>query len=93
MTLEHERVDYILENFDFNKVHQVMRFLNWTWRGEGVPTVEELKSTASYLLHCCSIYLSQNPNENHYSTATGGFEVVYHEGRIRLLFILEHKSS
>jgi len=44
-----EQIDDILDNFDFDKVHKVMVFLNWKYGGS-VPTVSELKENARGLL-------------------------------------------
>lgn len=40
----------VLSNFDFEKVHKVMTFLDWTWRYDRVPDVLELRHTAERLL-------------------------------------------
>lgn len=41
----------ILDDFDFEKVHSVMNFLNWKWVNLGhVPTVADLQAEASRLL-------------------------------------------
>ena len=44
-------VEEILANFDFDKVHRVMQFLDWNWARLGeVPTVEDLRKEARRLL-------------------------------------------
>lgn len=47
-----EVVEEIMENFDFERVHAVMDFLNWTWGLDNpeVPTIQVLRSTARGLL-------------------------------------------
>lgn len=40
----------LLSKFDFEKVQRVMQFLGWTWRDEGVPTVESMRHNAGLLL-------------------------------------------
>lgn len=47
-------LDEALRQFDFDRVHQVMRLLDWKWthgdhRTATVPTVEELRETAVQL--------------------------------------------
>jgi hypothetical protein len=44
-----EMIDGIMENFEWKRVHEVMDYLNWQWRGEFV-TVAMLKDTADQLL-------------------------------------------
>jgi len=41
-----QSVSSTIDSFDFNKVHGYMTDTNWQWRGDGVPTIDELKSTA-----------------------------------------------
>ena len=65
------KIDDIMENFDFERVHKVMDMLEWRWGSakNGVPSVEELKKEAKRLLvTACS-------EKNHIST--GGFKAVF----------------
>ena len=44
-------IDDIMDNFNFEKVHKVMKFLNWTWWNletmkEYVPTIQDIRSSA-----------------------------------------------
>ncbi len=39
-------INYVIDNFDFEKVHKVMTALNWEWDGVGIPSVDELKFVA-----------------------------------------------
>lgn len=50
---ETEIIDYILEDFDFKKVHKAMKALNWKWGGEH-PEIEDLKNQAKDLLINCA---------------------------------------
>lgn len=48
-------LDDIVDNFDFAKVHKVMKALNWKWAGvkgdeDGVPTEQEIGDCAAKLL-------------------------------------------
>lgn len=68
---EQEKIHYILRNFNFEKVHDIMKSLGWNWAfcKEGTPTVEELKSEAHRLLvDAC---------EEKTYISTGGFRAVY----------------
>ena len=67
-------IDDVMDNFDFHKVHKVMKFLNWKWAFTegGVPEVWELKKEARRLLTDCLYELIKNGEDN-WSIATGGF--------------------
>ena len=49
-TREEEIIDDILDEFDFGKVQKAMELLEWTWAGQGYPTVGEMRKTARGLL-------------------------------------------
>lgn len=85
MTKE-EKIESILENFDFQKIHKVMEFLNWTWFGSGkeVPSTYKLiKRTEEYLNECYDYSLK---NKEDYGVASGGMYVTsfYEEGEVEL---------
>lgn len=48
-------VKEVIENFDFEKVHEVMKMLNWKWDGDNpgelptIPTVEKMKEVVKDL--------------------------------------------
>ena len=67
---QQEAIDYIMDTFDFDKVHNVMDFLNWQWRDEGVPDKFSIKREARRLL--------RDAIENKTSISTGGFIVSYY---------------
>lgn len=69
---EEQIIEDILDEFDFDKVHKVMEFLNWTWVSRESPnippTVGQLRKKArSLMLYCL--------NKGDQSIATGGFWV------------------
>ena len=43
-------IDFIISQFDFEKVHKMMVKVGWDWHLEGIPTVERLKERARQLL-------------------------------------------
>lgn len=48
-----ELIDEVMYNFNFNRVHKVMTFLDWTWaspKGFSIPTIDEIKEEARRLL-------------------------------------------
>lgn len=68
-----ERTQEILDNFEFHKVHDVMTYLNWHWYTVGgVPTLDDLKRTAEYLLR----EVTKHPKRGG-SISTGGFYADY----------------
>lgn len=88
---ERMKVQDIMEDFNFQKVHDVMKQLDWKWAMTkyGVPTLDELKSEAKRLLIDACV--------EHTCVATGGFRAVYEAGEspddpdpfIGLEFIIE----
>jgi len=75
-------VDDILNEFDFEKVHDTMVALDWKWYSThpSVPSIRDLKDTARHLL--ISVY---NLRKNEYQdtlpevpvqVATGGFRAI-----------------
>lgn len=92
--VEREKVESVMDQFDFDKVQSVMEDLDWKWAGTkfGVPTVEEMKREAERLL----IEAVQEET----TCSTGGFRAVYEsEGAadpdpyIGLEFILEEREG
>lgn len=69
---KNDLIDEIVESFDFDKAHQVMALLNWTWRDEGVPSVRAIKASAIRLLS--DSYESAQRNDSEFSISTGGLE-------------------
>jgi hypothetical protein len=99
MTL-HNNLPIVMDRFDFDKVHKVMTFLNWTWAGAGaVPTIDQLKSCAYELLHqAVQSYDECGSPSTGASVATGGFQAtvdVYDSGatQLTLLFYVDSCSN
>lgn len=71
--LEKAKINNILDQFNFNKVHDYMVSVNWRWAfaksKDGVPTVDELKKEAHRLLI--------NSVEEKTNISTGGFKAIY----------------
>ena len=69
---EEQIIDDILDEFDFDKVHKVMEFLDWGWtdgyRPLEVPTVGQLRIRARTLM-------KDLIGKEDGGTATGGFWV------------------
>ena len=63
----------IINNFDFLKVHLVMKSLNWVWYPKGVPTVDDITFSArerieSVIKNCL---LDANPDQEYISSSGG----------------------
>ena len=79
-----ENIDKIINNFDFEKVHEVMNFLGWEWHPlNKVPSIDELKKQARELLE----QICAEPDIHNIST--GGFEVILHRDILTLKFVIE----
>lgn len=68
--------------FEWKKVFKVMKALNWSWVGIGIPTVDIIKEHAKELAY--NTYMSE------YDTAgRGGFYCGYENGELWLDFTIE----
>jgi len=64
-------VDYVIENFDFEKVHSVMKFLNWSWHAEGVPKIQTIiLRSREMLIDTFKRSIKENKS---FTIASGGF--------------------
>lgn len=93
ITEDHQsKIDYIIDNFNFEKVALVMQTLDWGWASESgqpgltVPPVSKLKKTARHLLKS-----SIDANV----IGSGGFRADYNpeDDTFSLCFIIEEHDS
>lgn len=84
-----ETVEKVIQNFDFDKVHRVMKSMNWGWwdtsTEDGVPSIGHVVLQAKRLLD--QVYNKVSAGENNYFISTGGFEATarkYEYGEIVL---------
>ena len=89
-----ELIDEVMDNFNFNKVHKVMTFLDWNWfspKGFSIPTIDEIKEEARRLL--------VDAVTKHTTIASGGFKARFEDSPdgeepfIGLEFIIEDFSN
>jgi hypothetical protein len=68
----YETIMDCLEEFDFDRVHKVMTFLDWKYSDDkDVPTIETLRKNArKYLIEVAKQALE---SKSEYITGTGGF--------------------
>lgn len=75
-----ELINEVLDNFDFEKVHKVMTFLDWKWFSYSestmeVPSIAKLVRTAQQYLEMAYDGLEKiEHNEHSYMVGSGGFE-------------------
>jgi hypothetical protein len=84
-----EKIEQIMENFDFEKVHKVMVALDWSSvRGDRrIPSVEVLKEEARELLFRAERLICEGGGT--VTSFAGGFEAKYCSGYLSLSFIVE----
>ena len=81
----------ILENFDFDKVEDVMKYLGWKWyttvnSDSKVPSKDELRDKAKELLTIAV--------KEHATVSSGGFSAEYNEDdELSLQFVLTEYFS
>ena len=73
---DQRRINCIMRNFDFHKVHRVMQMLGWHWitynKGQEVPSIDIIKKEAKRLL--------VDAVTEKETIATGGFRATYEKG-------------
>ena len=63
----------IINNFDFQRVHDVMKHLNWTWYPKGIPTVDNIifgaREKIESVIKVC--LLEAKPDEEYFVSSGG----------------------
>ena len=87
-------VTAVMEDFDFDKVHKVMVYLDWRWTIENdertVPSSYRLMKTADRLLRECAQYYG---DKEFHAVGTGGFMASLDNGCLSLQFILTEMTA
>jgi hypothetical protein len=70
-----EQIDYIIDNFNFERVRCAMVALDWQWvctegNGMSIPSIQRLKAMARHLL--------RESIKNKEEVGSGGFHAKYH---------------
>ncbi len=97
---QYDMINEVIANFDFERVQQVMKALNWTWCGsEEVPTIGELKVSAGDRLSCAIEQVLSAKNTEHHEVGwmsnSGGLKAMAWKkedgtlARIQLEFVVE----
>ena len=73
MINKQKAIDDIIDNFKWEKVHETMVALNWTWwdSGDEAPSIGQLFRCAIGLLN--NAYDGAEKEKVNYTAATGGF--------------------
>jgi len=73
---KHQRmIANILNEFDFDRVHQAMICLGWEWYFTGVPTIDELRDGARERIDSAIKGCLKEGNDNKsYSSSSGGLK-------------------
>ena len=96
-----ERIQYVLDHFNFDKVHRTMTALQWKWVNSTldkheVPSLGLIKVKARYLLDCSYNGLIKSDTD-YFTTGTGGLEATcFKEGtgyEFTLKFVLTEADS
>ena len=61
-----DQIEEIMDQFDFERTHKVMKFLGWSYAGRGVPSIDEIKKNARERLEAVL-------EENVSASSSGGF--------------------
>ena len=78
------QIEYILEHFDWEKVHRTMTTLDWSWHHtDGVPKIGQLVRAARRHLE----QVASDASKGCYS-CSGGFWAYNADGLLRLLFVV-----
>lgn len=71
-------INEILANFDFEKVHKTMTLLDWRWVGRGVPSINEIRDSASERLESAIEQVISSKNKEHHDigwiSSSGGLK-------------------
>lgn len=89
-----ERIQYVLDKFNFEKVLVTMNALDWHWittRGDGheIPSIQRMKVTARNLMERAYTDLIKDDKCKVYSTGTGGFCATCSEEDNKYYFVLQ----
>ncbi len=66
-------IEEIMNEFDFNKVRNVMVFLNWSWSEKTPPSIKSLRDHANRSL---TDVCEEADNKNFYFIEGGGFKTM-----------------
>jgi hypothetical protein len=79
-----EKIEEILNNFDFDRVFKTMTFLDWTWLYKGVPSIYQLVVSSKKKLEDSYDYSLEHKED--WGIHSGGLKVrsYYENGKVDL---------
>ena len=80
-----KRINSLIEEFNFEKVHRVMKFLDWRWGNSAAPTIPELEAEARRQL--------EHVAKSHGTISSGGFIASYIHKVFTLHFYVDTVSD
>lgn len=85
---EHEeKIEFVLQHFNFERIQSVMKAINWTWFDSHVPSIPEMKEMATELMR----HVIECPDWIFCSS--GGFVARFHNEDLSLSFEIEEICS
>ena len=83
-----EKFEQVLDEFDFIKIYNIMKFLEWKWHdADENPGVNEMIRNCKRLFqNCLDMYIRDG--ERGFS-GSGGFEIEINNNHIDLRFVIE----
>lgn len=80
-----QTIEKLLDNFDFKKVHKVMKLLNWNyWDSSDIPDIEIVRKCAKQSL-LQALHISNRTMKKKATVSSGGFTATtrkYKDGEI-----------
>lgn len=94
----YDMINEVLAHFEFEKVHETMKALDWRWGRKGIPSIRELKESAMERLNS-AIEQAIDPNHTEHPdigwmSSSGGLKAMawrnedYTLARIQLEFVV-----
>ena len=68
-SMVYDKCNDCIDNFNFQKVFNIMQFLHWEWEGVGLPDVNKLKAEARKQLMRC---LQEAYHNGEFQLSSGG---------------------
>ncbi len=73
-----DMINEVLAHFNFEKVKETMKALNWEWADTGIPSIQDLKESAEYHMNSAIEQAVFFDNKEHHNTgwisSSGGFK-------------------
>jgi hypothetical protein len=85
---EQKMVDDIIENFNFKRCHDVMKYLRWTWAAVGIPSIDDLKQSAVEKLQTAILGVKDKEVREHYYVSSGGIKASAYKNRYNRVVML-----